>query len=217
MRLRQYRFPVQLNDAARTDSQRVAPQQQDPALRADFLAVADVFAAAERQVIERLSNRSNIIGLLRTTCVATMVKAGHAPNALAQSATATINCRGLPDQDLEFVTAKLVEIAGPKLKVKQTERETPAPSSPLNPDIMRAAERITSEMWPGVPLVPTMGVSSTDSRSFRAAGIPMYGVSGLFVDPENTGVHGLNEHIGVRELNDGREFMYRMIKALATD
>jgi acetylornithine deacetylase/succinyl-diaminopimelate desuccinylase-like protein len=215
VRLRRYRFPVQLNDAARTYFQRVAPQQQDPELRADFLAVAGGQPSAE--VIERLSNRSNIIGLLRTTCVATMVKAGHAPNALAQSATATINCRGLPDQDLDFVTAKLVEIAGPKVKVKQTEHETPAPSSPLHPDIMRAAERITAEMWPGVPLVPTMGVSSTDSRSFRAAGIPMYGVSGLFVDPENTGVHGLNEHIGVRQLNDGREFMFRMIKALATD
>ncbi len=215
VRLRQYRFPVQLNDAARTYFQRVAPQQQDPALRADFLAVAGGQPSAE--VIERLSNRSNIVGLLRTTCVATMVKAGHAPNALAQTATATINCRGLPDQDLDFVTAKLVEIAGAKVKVKQTEHETPAPSSPLNPDIMRAAERITAEMWPSVPLVPTMGVSSTDSRSFRAAGIPMYGVSGLFVDPENTGVHGLNEHIGVRQLKDGREFMYRMVKALATD
>ena len=215
VRLRQYRFPVQLNDAARAYFQRVAPQQQDPELRADFLAVAGGQPSAE--VIDRLSNRSNIIGLLRTTCVATMAKAGHAPNALPQSATATINCRGLPDQDLDFVTAKLVEIAGTKVKVKQTEHETPAPSSPLNPDIMRAAERITAEMWPGVPLVPTMGVSSTDSRSFRAAGIPMYGVSGLFVDPENTGVHGLNEHIGVRQLNDGREFMFRMIKALATD
>ena len=127
LRLRQYRFPVQLNDAARTYFQRVAPQQQDPALRADFLAVAGGQPSAE--VVERLSNRSNIIGLLRTTCVATMVKAGHAPNALAQSATATINCRGLPDQDLDFVTAKLVEIAGPKVKVKQTEHETPAASS----------------------------------------------------------------------------------------
>ena len=144
-------------------------------------------AMAASEAIDRLSNRCSIIGLLRTTCVATMAKAGHAPNALAQSAKATLHCRGLPDQDLDFVTVKLVGIAGPKVKLKQTEHETPAPSSPLNPELM------------------------------RAAGIPMYGVSGLFVDPENTGVHGLNEHIGVRQLYDGREFMLRLIETLATD
>ncbi|WP_326830360.1 M20/M25/M40 family metallo-hydrolase [Xylophilus rhododendri] len=78
-------------------------------------------------------------------------------------------------------------------------------------------DEITAEMWPGVPVVPTMGVSTTDSRRFRAAGIPMYGVSGLFVDPEKTGVHGLNENIGVAELLKGREFLYRLIRKLASE
>lgn len=215
IRLRHYRFPVQLDDTTRTYFRRSAPQQDDPAVKADFLAVADGKPSAE--VIERLSNRSSIIGLLRTTCVATMAKAGHATNALPQSAKATINCRGLPGQDVAAVTAKLEELAGPKVKVRSTVREESAPASPLNPELMRVVERISDDMWPGVPVIPTMGVSTTDSRSFRAAGIPMYGVSGLFVDPDNTGVHGLNEHIGVRELYDGREFMYRMIKALASD
>lgn len=214
VRLRQYRFPVVLNDATLTYFKRSAPQQTDPALQADFLAVATGNPSAE--VIDRLSNRSSIIGLLRTTCVATMAKAGHAPNALAQSAKATINCRGLPGQDIPAVLAKLKEIAGPKVNVHASEQEASAPSSPLNPELMHVVEAITADMWPGVPVVPTMGVSTTDSRNFRAVGIPMYGISGLFVDPENTGVHGLNERIGVKQLFDGREFMYRMIKALAT-
>ena len=214
VRLRQYRFPVQLDETTRTYFRRSAPQQEDPALKADFLAVADGKPSTE--VIDRLSNRSSIIGLLRTTCVATMAQAGHATNALPQSAKATINCRGLPGQDIAAVTAKLEELAGPKVKVKSVVREETAPASPLNPELMRVTERITADMWPGVPLVPTMGVSTTDSRGFRSAGIPMYGISGLFVDPDNTGVHGLNEHIGVKQLYDGREFMYRMIKALAT-
>ena len=215
VRLRQYRFPVQLNDAVKTYFQRSAPQQQDAALKADFLAVASGNPSSE--VLERLSNRAPIIGLLRSTCVATMAQAGHAPNALPQSAKATVNCRALPDDDVNQITAKLKEIAGPKVQVKTLSHESSAPSSPLRPDLMQAVEHLTTEMWPGVPVIPTMGVSSTDSRQFRAVGIPMYGVSGLFVDPEDTGVHGLNEHIGVQQLYDGREFMYRLIKALATN
>lgn len=214
VRLRNHRFPVDLNDTTLTYFRRSAPQQEDPALRADFLAVADGKPSAE--VIERLSNRSSIIGLLRTTCVATMAQAGHATNALPQSAKATINCRALPGQDVAAVTAKLEEIAGPKLKLKVTTSGESTPASPLNPEVMRVVEGITADMWPGVPLVPTMGVSTTDGRKFRAVGIPIYGISGLFVDPENTGVHGLNERIGVRQLYDGREFMYRMVKALAS-
>ncbi len=214
VRLRNYRFPVDLNDITLTYFRRSAPQQEDPALRADFLAVAG--GKPSDQVIERLSNRSSIIGLLRTTCVATMAQAGHATNALPQSAKATINCRALPGQDVAAVTAKLEEIAGPKVKLKATSSGESTPASPLNPEVMRVVEGITADMWPGVPVVPTMGVSTTDGRKFRAVGIPIYGISGLFVDPEDTGVHGLNERIGVRQLYDGREFMYRMVKALAS-
>lgn len=213
VRLRQYRFPVEINPAARTYFERSAPMQAED-VRADFLAVAGGNPPAD--VVERLSNRGPIIGLLRTTCVATMVQAGHAVNAQAQSAKATINCRALPGQDLEFVEQKLREIAGPKVKVTQQVREEPAPGSPLKPELMQVVESISGSMWPGVPVVPTMGVSTTDSRHFRAAGIPMYGVSGLFVDPDKTGVHALDENIGVAELLKGREFMYLLIKRLAS-
>ncbi|WP_326830361.1 M20/M25/M40 family metallo-hydrolase [Xylophilus rhododendri] len=125
VRLKQYRFPVDLNPAARAYFSRSAPLQ-DEATRADFEAVAG--GNPPDAVLERLSNRASIVGLLRTTCVATMVQAGHAPNALPQSAKATINCRALPDEDLAFVERRMQEIAGPKIKVTRVRQDDPAPA-----------------------------------------------------------------------------------------
>lgn len=211
-RLRQYQFPVRLNDAARVYFERSAPLQSGQ-VADDMRQLAK--ANPDPAAIDRLSKVSSIVGLMRTTCVATMLNAGHAPNALAQNAKASVNCRMLPDEDINFVSNKLTEIAGPKIKVTLTREGETAPSSPLRPDVMAPIDAVSAEMWPGVPVIPTMGVSTTDSRHFREAGIPMYGVSGLFVDPVDTGIHGLNEHIGVRQLYDGREFLYRLIKKLA--
>jgi acetylornithine deacetylase/succinyl-diaminopimelate desuccinylase-like protein len=211
-RLRQYQFPVRLNDAARVYFERSAPLQSGQ-IADDMRQVAK--ANPDPAAIDRLSKVSSIVGLLRTTCVATMLNAGHAPNALAQNAKASVNCRMLPDEDINFVSKKLTEIAGPKIKVTLAREGETAPGSPLRPDVIAPIEAVSAEMWPGVPVIPTMGVSTTDSRHYREAGIPMYGVSGLFADPLDTGVHGLNEHIGVQQLYDGREFLYRLIKRLA--
>lgn len=212
VRLRQYQFPVNLNEASKFYFERNAPFQKGGTVD-DMreMAKSDPDPAA----VARLSAMSSMVGLLRTTCVATMLAAGHAPNALAQSAKATINCRLLPDDDFVSVSNKLAEIAGDKIKMSVIRRDESAPSSPLRNDVIGPIEAITKEMWPGVPVIPTMGVSTTDSRRFRSAGIPIYGVSGLFVDPANTGVHGLDEHIGVQQLYDGREFMYLLIKLLS--
>jgi acetylornithine deacetylase/succinyl-diaminopimelate desuccinylase-like protein len=212
VRLRQHQFPVNLNDAARLYFERSAPSQSGQ-MAADMREVAK--PDPDHAAVARLSRVSNIVGLMRSTCVATMLNAGHAPNALAQTAKASVNCRLLPDEDADAVSKKLVELAGPKVKVTFARESDPAPSSPLRPDVMGPIEATSAELWPGVPVIPTMGVSTTDSRHYRAAGIPMYGVSGLFVDPQDTGVHGLNEHIGVQQLYDGREFLYRLIKRLA--
>lgn len=212
VRLRQYRFPVKLNDAARLYFERSAPLQSGQ-IAEDMRQLAK--PNPDPAAVERLSRVSSIVGLMRTTCVATMLNAGHAPNALAQTAKASVNCRLLPDEDADAVNKKLIELAGPKVKVSVMRESDSAPSSPLRPDVIGPIEAISADMWPGVPVIPTMGVSTTDSRHYREAGIPMYGVSGLFADPQNTGVHGLDEHIGVQQLYDGREFLYRLIKRLA--
>jgi acetylornithine deacetylase/succinyl-diaminopimelate desuccinylase-like protein len=90
-----------------------------------------------------------------------------------------------------------------------------SPPSPINPDVMQAVERIVGEMWPGVPVIPIMSGGYTDSRWLRNAGIPAYGVSGLFSEGANSGVHGRNEHVGVKQVYDSKEFLYRLVKALA--
>jgi acetylornithine deacetylase/succinyl-diaminopimelate desuccinylase-like protein len=211
-RLQQYQFPVRLNDAAKLYFQRSAALQTGQ--------VADDMREITRPhpspaAVDRLSRLPSIVGLMRTTCVATMLSAGHAANALPQTAKATVNCRLLPDEDVSFVSKALAEIAGPKVKVTIARESEIAPSSPLRADVMGPIESVSAEFWPGVPVIPTMGVSTTDSRYFRESGIPMYGVSGLFADPNNTGVHGLNERIGVQQLYDGREYLYRLVKKLA--
>jgi acetylornithine deacetylase/succinyl-diaminopimelate desuccinylase-like protein len=213
VRLRKNQFPVVLSEETKAYFRQSAPQQT-PDVRRDYLAVAG--GSPSEAVVARLSAKPSIVGMLRTTCVATMAQAGHAPNALAQSAKATINCRMLPGASHADVEAALKSVAGTKVTVTSVRKDEASPGSPLNPELMKATESISASMWPGVPVIPTMGVSTTDSRRFRSAGIPMYGVSGLFVDPSNTGVHGLNEHVGIRELHDSREFLYRLVRQLAS-
>ena len=148
--------------------------------------------------------------MLRTTCVATMVTAGHALNALPQRASANINCRVLPGEDPQAVQRTLVQvIANPKLTLTPVEEATPSPPSPLTPAIMQTIAQITSQLWPGVPVVPVMSTGATDGLFFRAAGIPIYGVSGLFGDMDDVRAHGRDERIGVRE------FLWRLVTTLS--
>jgi acetylornithine deacetylase/succinyl-diaminopimelate desuccinylase-like protein len=212
LRIGQFRFPLNITDAARVYFERTA-RFSSGQVAEDMKAVAAGQAGAA--AIDRISTRPDLVGMLRTTCVATQVKAGQAENALPQRAWATVNCRVLPNESDSQVEAKLKELAGSKVVLRVVQKSVPAPPSPLMPAIMKPAEQVTEQMWPGVPVIPAMGVSTTDSRWLRAAGIPMYGISGIFVNPADTGVHGMNEHAGVKQIYDGREFLYRLIKALA--
>lgn len=208
-----YHFPVRLSDVTKTYFARSAAfatgQQAD-----DMRAVADGKAGDE--VFGRLSATPLYNATLRTTCVATEVTGGHAANALPQSAKATINCRILPHDDPAQVEAqlrKLLETDRVKLNVLNQPLRSPA--SPMRADVMKTIEELTEQMWPGVPVVPTMSTGATDSRFLRNAGIPMYGVSGIFTEPSDARAHGLDERVAIPRLYDGREFMYRMVKQLS--
>ena len=165
--------------------------------------------------IERMSRIPHIVGLLRSTCVATMLKAGHAPNALSHQSEATIICRILPDDEPSMFEAQLKKVVGNKISVKAIKRSPSSPRSPLREDVISSIEKISEQLWPGTPVIPTQGVSTTDSGLFRKAGIPVYGASGLFVDPSKVGTHGVNEKIKKRDLFRGREFLYRLVIDLA--
>jgi len=156
--------------------------------------------------------------MLRTTCVATMLEAGHATNALPQRAAANVNCRIFPGTSVQQIREKLAELIGnPKIKITAAapRSEVTKGPPPLTPEIMKPIETVAAKMWPGVPIIPVLQAGATDAAFLSAVGIPTYGVSGIFGDPDGNGVHGLNERIRVKSLYDGRDFMYEIVKAYA--
>ena len=153
---------------------------------------------------------------MRTTCVATRLEGGHADNALPQMARATVNCRILPGTPAGEVQATLVKgVADDAITITSLAPAKPSPPSPLPTDIMGPVEEVTRELWPGVPVLPMMGTGATDSLYLRQVGIRAYGVSGLFGDVDDNRAHGRDERMGVRQLYEGREFLYRLVKRLS--
>ncbi len=153
---------------------------------------------------------------LRTTCVATRLDAGHADNALPQRAQATVNCRILPGESVEAVQNTLETVIGNSaVSVTEIAPAKPSPPSPLTDEMLGAIEATTEEMWPGVPVIPTMSTGATDGLYLRNAGIPVYGVSGLFGDIDDVRAHGQNERILIQSFFEGQEFLYRLTKSLS--
>jgi acetylornithine deacetylase/succinyl-diaminopimelate desuccinylase-like protein len=212
-RLGAYRFPARLSEVTRTYFERSA--QFETGQRADDMrAVAS--GKGSDAAIDRLSATPLYNALLRTTCVVTQVNAGHAENALPQSAKAVVNCRILPHDDPAEVDATLKKVlGGERLTMVASNPPLRSPASPLRPDVTGVIEKLTEQMWPGVPVIPAMSTGATDSRFMRNAGIPMYGVSGIFSEPSDARAHGLDERVSIPRLYDGREFMYRMVKSLS--
>ncbi|OUM03479.1 M20/M25/M40 family metallo-hydrolase [Variovorax sp. JS1663] len=213
VRLGAYRFPVKLAEVTRTYFARSA-EFETGQMAEDMRAVAS--GQPSEEAVDRLSRTPLYNATLRTTCVATQLLAGHAENALPQSAKATVNCRILPHDDPAEVEAALRKVLGGE-RITMTASNPPlkSPPSPLRADVMAVVEGLTQQMWPGVPVVPTMSTGATDSRFLRNAGIPVYGVSGIFSEPSDARAHGLDERVAIPRLYDGREFMYRMVKQFA--
>ncbi|MBO9649438.1 MAG: M20/M25/M40 family metallo-hydrolase [Variovorax sp.] len=212
-RLGKYRFPVKLAEVTQKYFERSA-QFETGQTAEDMRAVAS--GKPDEAATDRLSKSALYNATLRTTCVATQVTAGHAENALPQSAKATVNCRILPHDDPAEVDAALRKVLEtPRMKIEQTNPPLKSPPSPLRPDVVQVVESLTQQMWPGIPVVPTMSTGATDSRFMRNLGIPMYGVSGIFSEPSDARAHGLDERVAIPRLYDGREFMYRMVKQFA--
>ena len=156
---------------------------------------------------------------LRTTCVATMLEAGHATNALPQRARANINCRIFPGVSAESVRMKLEELVGdPAVKVTTLETRGPSsPPPPLTPQILGPVEKLAAQFWPGVPVVPILQPGATDGEFLNASGIPTYGIEPLFLGRDLGNVHGLNEYVSVQSLMECRDFLYRLVRIYAEE
>ena len=215
-RLAAYKFPIHLNQTTRAYFERQAELTDSPQVAADMRAVLK--DPVDGEATERLwTVNPGWNGMLRTTCVATQIEGGHAPNALPQHARANVNCRVHPDDSTDFVRQQIVKVlADDGISVElSAEVGFLSPVPPLTPQILDPIRKVSARLWPGVPLVPTMSTGATDGRFLNRAGIPTYGLSGMFSDAEGSHAHGLNERIRVQTLLDGRRFLYEVVKIYA--
>jgi carboxypeptidase PM20D1 len=152
---------------------------------------------------DRLSIESSYVGTTRTTCVVTMLRAGHAENALPQSATATVNCRVFPGVPVAEIEQVLRQVVGNEaIEFKQLDEATESPISELRPDVFAAVSKAVHARYPDVKVIPFMESGGTDGMYFRKAGIPAWAVSGLFMNPDEMYAHGLNERLPIKAFYD---------------
>ncbi len=210
-----FAFPVQLNEVTKAYLEKMSKFETGQ-LSQDLLAISK--NTDSKDVFTRMSDNPYYDNLLRTTCVATMLSAGHATNALPQRAKATVNCRILPGASVEEVYQTLQKVvANDKIKITPDHEAVKSPPSPLTPKIMNTVSSVTEQLFPGLPVVPTMIVATTDGRFLNNAGIPTYGITGMFKDANGGFIHGLNERLPVSSLFEGQEFLYRLTKGLVSE
>jgi acetylornithine deacetylase/succinyl-diaminopimelate desuccinylase-like protein len=214
VRLSKYAFPVQLNETTRAFFERMAIIDHGPLSKEMEGAAKN---PPDRVAIGLLSASRYYNALLRTTCVATRLDAGHANNALPQDARAIVNCRILPGGTQEETEKTLVRILDDaQIKVTPAAPPHDSPASPLRKDVLQTTEQAVNAVWPGVPVVPVMDTGASDGYRLRAAGIPTYGVSGVFIDMDDVRAHGRDERILETSFYQGVDFFYRYIKALSS-
>jgi acetylornithine deacetylase/succinyl-diaminopimelate desuccinylase-like protein len=214
LKVRDYDFPLQMNDTTRAFFAKAGAGRDDATGHAMVAISKD---PADKAAEAILNKDRGFHSMLRTTCVATLLDGGHAENALPQRAGANINCRMFPGDTMEDTKAKLdAAIADPGVKLTPLPpiRAKPAPP-PLDPKIIGPMEKVAAKYFPGVPVVPTMSTGASDAIYLSPVGIPTYGVPGFWSGPEGSGAHGLNEHMSVKSAMTGRDYLTELVKTYA--
>ena len=216
LKVRGLQFPVRLNPVS------TAYLAQAGTLRKDAIGAAMVRLSQQpedSQATQTVSGDPGLNAILRTTCVATLLDAGHAANALPQRATASINCRIVPGETAEQTKAAIeAAIADPEVKVLRSKiQERPvAVTPPLDPAILKPIAAIGAKHFPGVPVIPTQSTGATDATYLSKLGMPTYGIPGLWNDPATSGTHGLNERISADALYRGRDYIHDLVTYFAS-
>ncbi len=210
--VQRYEFPVLWNEWTLGDFKASGLVTKGPLGEAMARFAADPGNAA---AAAEIGKNPAFVGRIRTTCVATMLTGGHAENALPQSATATVNCRIFPGTSAADVQKTLQGLAGPAADVRQGYDALVSDASPMRADVMNAVAKAVAAADPGAHVVPTQAAYATDGAVFRNAGIPTYGVGGVFTMDSEEFAHGLNERIRVNEFYKGLTYWDVLIKALA--
>jgi acetylornithine deacetylase/succinyl-diaminopimelate desuccinylase-like protein len=212
-KLRSYQFPVMWTDSTR-EYFRVLASQTSGLLGQAMLRFAE--HPEDPVAAETLSASPALVGTLRTTCVPTLLRGGHADNALPQSATVTVNCRIFPGVKPDLVQATLQQVVGAKVEITLPVPGFYSEPSPLRPDVLAAVTRVVHSLHPGIPLAPQQDSAATDGAIFRAAGIPTYGTSESFIRESDDFRHGLDEREPVQSFYDGLDFWYRLLKDIGS-
>lgn len=213
-RIAAHRFPIQLNDTTRgyfAKTAELVGGEMGAAMKALLRDPSDAKA------ISTVTSDRRYNAVLRTTCVATTAEAGHATNALPQRARAIVNCRIYPGITPEAIRRELETIvADPEVKITIPEIRGPvAKTPPLSPAIMGPIERVAAEHYPQLPIIPILQPGATDAQFTSNAGIPTYGIGGIFFESDGGGAHGLDERLRVESLYDGRDYLFDLVKAFA--
>jgi len=221
-RLEHFQFPFELNNVTRAYYQKlstVTSGQRGEDMKAILKNSPDL-AAVARLSCDPIDNSTT-----HTTCVATRLNAGHANNALPQTAQANVNCRILPGHSSEEVRQTLIKVlADSKIGVEfvgaiggNTSTAPPPAPPPLRPDVFRPLEAIAQTMWPGAPVIPDMATGASDGKYTNAAGMPTYGISGEAIDRDDIRAHGKDERVRVQSFYDAVDFYYRFLKAVTSE
>jgi len=213
VKVNSHRFPPQVSPLTKAYWEGTAPSAP-----AEVAGAMRAFAAnpADTAASDLLSSRTEYVGIVRTTCVPTMVDGGHAPNALPQSVSANVNCRIFPGTSRAQTLEELRRVIGDdsiKLEIIE-DGSLEAPESPLRPDVMAAVTKAVHERAPGLAIVPSMSAGATDSAHFRVYGIPAFGVAASFLKPEDEFAHGLDERLPVATLDPGVKQWETLLRTL---
>jgi acetylornithine deacetylase/succinyl-diaminopimelate desuccinylase-like protein len=215
LKVRDHEFPLMMSETTRTFFERAGPMRGGE-LGAAMVALAKNPEDKSAEAIVSTDRAYN--STLRTTCVATMQNGGHAENALPQSVTANVNCRifpGVSASEVQDALTKAIDDPGVKIAPKIAAAPVAVPP-PLDPKIVGPIEKLSAKYFPGVPVLPTMATGSTDAIYFGASKVPVYGVPGIWLDPDYNGIHGLDERIEIKSLMTGRDYLFDLVKALAS-
>jgi acetylornithine deacetylase/succinyl-diaminopimelate desuccinylase-like protein len=214
VRLAQHRFPVRITRAAR-EFLAVDADLEAADASADIRAV--LATPPDAAAAERLIARPALAAQIRTTCVATVLSAGSAENALPQRAQATVNCRLLPGDDVDSVRHVLEEVVGdPKVTVVLAHPVNASPETVPAERVIAAIGGTVHSLWPRIPVFLSMQAGGSDAIFTRAAGMPTYGVTSIFADMEDNRHHARDERISMSAFRQGVEFTYRLMRALDT-
>jgi acetylornithine deacetylase/succinyl-diaminopimelate desuccinylase-like protein len=210
----EHEFPLEMNDTTRRFFRDAGSVRGDDIGRAMVALAANPRDAKAEAVV----NRDPFLhSNLRTTCVATLLDGGHAPNALPQRAGANVNCRIFPGHSIEETRRELLRVIGDSgvtVTALPPVRPSP-PAPPLSEHVIGPMQKLAARYWPGIPVIPSMANGYTDATFLGAVGIPTYGIPGIWYDPDGNGAHGLNERVEVRAVYVGRDYIFDLIKAYA--